>query len=197
MLIQPRKSPGKKLRFNMLKSVHHYSRLVLTFGVAAFLAACSGSKRSEPEAADSTQSTNSGSAVRLTAQPAPNRTNETDEPASAGKKATIVTLTDANFSDSVLKSPIPVLVEFRAELASGSKMLAPVFDELSREYAGRVKFGRINAIEHEALNAEYGVREVPTLLMFKGGQVIGKLDGLKNKNDYISFLEKHLSTGSK
>ena len=83
----------------------------------------------------------------------------------------IVTLTQENFSQQVLQSAAPVLVDFWAEWCGPCKMIAPLLDELADEYDGKVKIGKVNIDEQQNLAAEYGVRAIPTLLVFQNGQV--------------------------
>lgn len=102
----------------------------------------------------------------------------------------IVTLTEANFDSEVVKSTTPVLVDFWAEWCGPCKMIAPVLDELAGEYDGRVKVGKVNIDEHQSVAANYGIRAIPTLLLFKDGQVTEQIVGLKSKRDLKSSLDK-------
>ena len=104
--------------------------------------------------------------------------------------ANIVTLNSGNFSDEVLKSTEPVLVDFWAEWCGPCKMIAPVLDELASEYDGRIKIGKVNIDEDQALATQYGVRAIPTLLIFKDGQVAEQLVGMRSKRDLKSSLDK-------
>jgi thioredoxin 1 len=83
----------------------------------------------------------------------------------------VQTFTDNNFEADVLKSGAPVLVDFWAEWCGPCKMIAPVLDELATEYGGRVKIGKVNIDEQPELATQYGVRAIPTLLLFHQGQV--------------------------
>ena len=102
----------------------------------------------------------------------------------------IITLTQDNFEQQVLKATTPVLVDFWAEWCGPCKMIAPVLDELADEYAGRVVIGKVNVDEFQGLAAEYGVRGIPTLLLFQDGQVAEQIVGLRNKRDLKSSLDK-------
>ncbi len=102
----------------------------------------------------------------------------------------ILTLTQDNFANEVLQSPVPVLVDFWAEWCGPCKMIAPVLDELADEYQGRVKFGKVNIDEHQALAAEYGVRAIPTLLLFHQGQVADQIVGLRSKRDLKASFDR-------
>ena len=104
--------------------------------------------------------------------------------------ANIVILTQTNFSDEVLKSPTPVLVDFWAEWCGPCKMIAPVLDELASEFDSKVKIGKVNIDEHQNLATEYGIRAIPTLLVFKGGQVIEQIVGMRSKRDLKSSLDR-------
>jgi thioredoxin 1 len=102
----------------------------------------------------------------------------------------ILTLTQDNFEKNVLKSETPILVDFWAEWCGPCKMIAPVLDELAEEYSGRVNIGKVNVDEFQALAAEYGVRAIPTLLLFQNGQVAEQILGLKSKRDLKTSLDK-------
>ena len=104
--------------------------------------------------------------------------------------ANIVTLNTGNFPAEVLKSSTPVLVDFWAEWCGPCKMIAPVLDELASEYDGRVKIGKVNIDEDQALASQYGVRAIPTLLIFKDGQVAEQIVGMRSKRDLKSSLDK-------
>ena len=95
--------------------------------------------------------------------------------------ANIVTLSTANFDAEVLKSPVPVLVDFWAEWCGPCKMIGPVLDELAGEYAGKIKIGKVNIDEQNALAAQFRIQSIPTLLVFKIGQVIEQMVGAKSK----------------
>jgi thioredoxin 1 len=102
----------------------------------------------------------------------------------------IVTLTQENFATEVLKSTQPVLVDFWAEWCGPCKMLSPILDELASEYDGRVRIGKVNIDEHQMLAAEYGIRSIPTLLLFQGGQVADQIVGLRSKRDLKESFDR-------
>ena len=104
--------------------------------------------------------------------------------------ANITTLTQANFPAEVLKSSVPVLVDFWAEWCGPCKMIAPVLDELAGEFDGRVKIGKVNIDEHQSLAVEYGIRAIPTLLVFKNGQVAEQIVGMRSKKDLKASLDR-------
>jgi thioredoxin 1 len=104
--------------------------------------------------------------------------------------ANIVTLTEANFSQEVVSAPGPVLVDFWAEWCGPCKMISPILDELAQEYDGRLKIGKINIDNEQGLASKHGIRAVPTLLVFKNGQVAEQIVGLKSKRDLKASLDR-------
>ena len=107
--------------------------------------------------------------------------------------ANILVLTVENFQAQVLQSTKPVLVDFWAEWCGPCKMIAPVLDELAAELDGKVTIGKINVDEQQALATQFGIQGIPTLLIFKGGQVIDQVVGLRGKKDLQSRLERALA----
>ncbi|HEY1662897.1 MAG TPA: thioredoxin [Verrucomicrobiae bacterium] len=102
----------------------------------------------------------------------------------------IVTLTQENFSQNVLESQSPVLVDFWAEWCGPCKMIAPLLDELADEYNGKVKIGKVNVDEQQSLAAQFGVRAIPTLLIFNKGQIAEQMVGAKGKRDLKASLDR-------
>ena len=102
----------------------------------------------------------------------------------------IVALTKENFAAEVLKATTPVLVDFWAEWCGPCKMIAPLLDELASEYDARVRIGKVNIDEDQALAAEYGVRAIPTLLLFHQGQVADQMVGLRSKKDLKASIAR-------
>jgi len=102
----------------------------------------------------------------------------------------IITLTQENFAQQVLQSTTPVLVDFWAEWCGPCKMIAPILDELATEYSGKVTIGKVNIDEHQGLAAEYGVRAIPTLLVFNKGQVAEQVVGARGKRDLKASLDR-------
>jgi thioredoxin 1 len=104
----------------------------------------------------------------------------------------VQTFTDGNFDETVLKSGGPVLVDFWAEWCGPCKRLAPTVDALASEYAGKVSVGKLNVDENPNVSFKYQVRGIPTLLLFKGGQVVETLVGLAPKEDLKKAIDKHI-----
>ncbi|PYI88718.1 MAG: thioredoxin [Verrucomicrobia bacterium] len=101
----------------------------------------------------------------------------------------IIILNEANFKKEVVESPIPVLVDFWAEWCGPCKMVAPILDELASEYDGKVKIGKVNVDENQGLATEHGIRAIPTLLLFKDGQVEETIVGVRPKRDFKTKLD--------
>ena len=102
----------------------------------------------------------------------------------------IIHLNKENFASEVLKSTTPVLVDFWGEWCPPCRALAPILDELADEYDGRVKIAKVNTEEQQELAVEYGIRAIPTLLLFHQGQVADQLIGLKSKRDLKASLDR-------
>lgn len=99
-----------------------------------------------------------------------------------------VMLTKANFDEEVLKSDIPVLVDFYAEWCGPCKSLSPLIAEIAEEYAGKVKVCKVNIDEDGGLSDYYNVMSVPTLMVFKGGEQAGIMVGYRPKKDIINLF---------
>ena len=104
----------------------------------------------------------------------------------------VQTFTDGNFDDSVLKSAPPVMVDFWAEWCGPCKRLGPTVDALASEYAGKVTVGKMNIDENPKVPETYQIRGIPTILIFKGGQVVESVVGLAQKEDLKKVLDKHI-----
>jgi thioredoxin 1 len=102
----------------------------------------------------------------------------------------ISALTQENFDKEVLQSATPVLVDFWAEWCGPCKMIAPLLDELADEYNGKVKIGKVNIDEQQALATKYGIRAIPTLLVISKGQVAEQMVGAKSKRDLKASLDR-------
>jgi thioredoxin len=104
----------------------------------------------------------------------------------------IIEVTDANFDQDVLKSEQPVLVDFWATWCGPCRALAPIVDELAQEYSGKVKIGKMDVDHNNSTPLRYGVRGIPTLLVFKGGQVKEQIVGYVPKEKIQAALDKHV-----
>ena len=102
-------------------------------------------------------------------------------------------LTDAEFDQEVLKASIPVLVDFWAEWCGPCHQVAPILEALADEFDGKVKFVKVDTEENFDVTTEYGVRGLPTLIMFKGGQKVDQIMGYKPKSDLKRFVAKALT----
>ncbi len=100
--------------------------------------------------------------------------------------------TDTNFEEEVLKSDKPVIVDFWAEWCGPCRMMAPAVETLADEYAGRAKVGKLNVDENQSITARFSIRSIPTLLLFKDGQIREQLVGTTSKENLAKLLEKHL-----
>jgi thioredoxin 1 len=102
----------------------------------------------------------------------------------------ISALTSDNFEKEVLQATTPVLVDFWAEWCGPCKMIAPLLDELADEYQGKVKIGKVNIDDQQALATKYGIRAIPTLLLINKGQVAEQMVGAKSKRDLKASLDR-------
>lgn len=98
-------------------------------------------------------------------------------------------VTDGNFETEVINSETPVVVDFWAEWCGPCKLIAPVLDELAGEYDGKVRITKLNVDENPAMAGKYGVRSIPTLLFFKGGQIVDQVIGAASKPDLQKRLD--------
>ncbi len=104
----------------------------------------------------------------------------------------ILHVTDDSFEQQVLKAETPVLVDYWAEWCGPCKMIAPILDDVAREYAGRLVVAKLNIDQNEATPPKFGIRGIPTLMLFKGGEVAATKVGALSKTQLIEFLNAHL-----
>ncbi len=101
-------------------------------------------------------------------------------------------VSDNEWEKEVLKSDLPVLVDFWAPWCGPCRMVAPIVEELADEYAGKVKFYKLNTDDNVQTASRYGIRSIPTLMVFKGGQAVDQIIGFRPKSDLKRTLEKSL-----
>jgi len=104
----------------------------------------------------------------------------------------VIHVTDSNFDTEVLKSPIPALVDFWATWCAPCRAIAPVVEEMADAYAGKVKITKMNVDENPATPGKYGVRGIPTLILFKNGQVVDQVVGAVPKTQIKALIDKVL-----
>jgi len=103
-----------------------------------------------------------------------------------------VELTDDNFEQEVLNSDLPVLVDFWATWCGPCRMIGPIVDELAKEYAGKLKVGKLNVDSNGRTSIKYGIMSIPSLLFFKKGQVVDQMVGAAAKNSFVEKLNRIL-----
>jgi thioredoxin 1 len=108
----------------------------------------------------------------------------------AGKNT--LEFTDNSFDADVLNSDLPVLVDFWAEWCGPCKMIGPTIDALADEYSGKLKIGKVNVDDNQSTPMRYGVRGIPTLLLFKGGKVVDQRVGAVPKGELVKMLAPHV-----
>jgi thioredoxin 1 len=106
--------------------------------------------------------------------------------------ANVTEITDANFESEVLKAELPILIDFWATWCGPCRQIAPTVDALADEYKGRIKVGKMDIDHHQIVPQQYGVRSIPTLLIFKGGKVVGQVVGAVPRAKLEAELQKHL-----
>jgi thioredoxin 1 len=104
----------------------------------------------------------------------------------------ITTITDDNFQDEVLNSDLPVLIDFWAIWCGPCKMIAPIVEELATEYDGKAKIGKLDVDSNQQTSIKYGVRSIPTLLIFKGGELVETIIGAVPKAKVVEKLKSFI-----
>jgi thioredoxin 1 len=102
-------------------------------------------------------------------------------------------ITDQNFAQEVAQSDVPVLVDFWAEWCMPCRMLAPTIDKLATEYAGRVKVGKLDTDANRDVSMKFGISAIPTVILFKNGEVFQKFVGLKSEKDFKAALDSAIA----
>jgi thioredoxin 1 len=108
------------------------------------------------------------------------------------KAGTVKHVTDATFDSDVLKAGTPVLVDYWAEWCGPCKMIAPILEDVAKDYAGRLTIAKIDIDSNPDAPAKYGIRGIPTLILFKGGQVAAQKVGALSKSQLTAFIDSHL-----
>jgi len=104
----------------------------------------------------------------------------------------IVYTSDANFENDVLKSSLPVLVDYWAEWCGPCKMIAPILDEIAGDYQGKLRIAKVNVDENQHVTQKYGIRSIPTLMLFKDGNVQAQKVGAMSKSQLAAFIETNI-----
>jgi thioredoxin 1 len=104
----------------------------------------------------------------------------------------ITHLSDAAFEKEVLQSQLPVLVDYWAEWCGPCKMIAPILDDISKEYAGRLKVAKLNIDDNQQTPPKYGIRGIPTLMLFKNGNVEATKVGALSKSQLTAFIDSNI-----
>src|SRR3989338_4461735 len=104
----------------------------------------------------------------------------------------LIHLTNKNFDMEVIKSELPVLIDFWAEWCGPCRMISPIVDQIAGEYSGKLKVGKVNVDEEQDLAMKFGVMSIPTLLIFKQGKVFDQVVGSMSKDQLVSRIDKSL-----
>ncbi|HEY8422623.1 MAG TPA: thioredoxin [Thermoclostridium sp.] len=104
----------------------------------------------------------------------------------------VLTVTKDNFEKEVLQSDIPVLVDFWAAWCGPCRMVSPIIDQLAEEFHGKVKVGKVNVDEQGELAEKYRIMTIPNIMVFKGGNVVDSVVGVRSKEEFANMLNKHL-----
>ena len=107
--------------------------------------------------------------------------------------ANMIEATDANFESEILKSDLPTLVDFWAVWCGPCRQIAPTVEALASEYKGKLKVAKMNVDDHVLVPQKYGIRSIPTLLLFKGGKVVGQIVGAVPRSKLEAEIKKHVA----
>jgi thioredoxin 1 len=107
--------------------------------------------------------------------------------------ADVLEVTDDNFESEILNSDTPALVDFWAVWCGPCRQIAPTVEALASEYKGKLKVGKMNVDDHRNVPQKYGIRSIPTLLIFKGGQVVGQVIGAVPRSKLEAEIQKHVA----
>jgi thioredoxin 1 len=128
----------------------------------------------------------------------PSRTDASSRPFPTGTSRKDGTMSNVmqfdtnNFDQEVVKSDKPVLVDFWAPWCGPCKMIGPIIEELASDFDGRLKVGKVNVDDNHQLAGQFGIRGIPTMMVFKDGQMVDSFVGLQQKADLAGAIEKHL-----
>ena len=104
----------------------------------------------------------------------------------------VLAVTDSTFKAEVLDAELPTLVDFWAEWCGPCRKVGPIIEELAGEYAGKVRVAKLNVDDNSATPVKYGIMSIPTLILFKGGQVADKIIGVRGKSDYKKWIDERI-----
>ncbi len=106
----------------------------------------------------------------------------------------VLEITDENFSDEVLSSDVPVLVDFWAEWCQPCRMLTPTIEAIAEDFAGKVKVGKLNVDDNKEAATKFSITAIPAVLLFVNGEVVQSMPGLRKKDDYVEAIEGALAS---